>query len=288
VRFPKRALAACGALALTAGVIAGGGAQAASVPVTFNITGGTLSIGATSLPFPAGSAFNGTWDNVSGALAGTMTVPAFSVDITDPIPATIGIQVSQVGTATGNVNPTTGAATLAVTLNIALNNALLPVGCGIDGVSISLSSSAPGGAPLNFATGVLGLGATGFAVPGVNATCGALGPLVDGGLGIPTSTTAIVLTLQGPTNLGPPAETQPPATDETGNTVATTAPPATQPPATAAPTTAAPTVPPTIDVGGTLPPTGANDSTTAMTFAALAVLVLGGGLVMATRRRAVN
>lgn len=261
----KSILAAVGAAALGAATIAAAGmANAAPVPVTFQVTGGSLSIGTETLPFPDGSSFSGTWDDETGALSGNLTVPQFSIDITDPLPLTIGIQISQVGAATGNISPETGAGTLNITLNVSLLNDLLPAGCGIQGITLSLSTSAAGGSPLNFETGALALGGSEFEVPAASG-CGELAGIdldeaVSGALGLPTNETSVVLQLQGE------------GSDDTTTTT---------------PTTIEDTTTSSVDTGATLPPTGSSDSTAIMAGVALLMLGLGGVITMAARRRGV-
>jgi hypothetical protein len=267
VRLTKRLLAAAGVAGFGVAAIAGAGsAGAASVPVTFNVTGGSLTIGAQVLDFPAGASFSGTWDDETGALSGNLTVPPFS--LTEPVPVTI--TVTQVGTATGNVNPATGQGTLSITLNIGLSSDLLPPGCGIDGIVINLSTSGVGGAPLNFDTGAMSMVGSGFNVP-ASAGCGDVGFLVNTLLGLPTTATGILLNLQqpsGPTDSSVPVDSSAPTNTDPGGTVPTDS-----------------TVPDFGAGGGTLPPTGASDANGTMALVALVIAALGGGLVAMTRRR---
>lgn len=257
----KRIIAAAGAALLGVATIAAAGtANAASVPVNFQVTGGSLTIGAETLDFPSGASFSGTWDDETGALSGTLDVPAFTLEVEvgeDTLP--VGISIVQVGDATGNVNPETGAATLSVTLNVVLD--LGVPGCGINGITIGLSSAGNGGAPLDFDTGVMTLVGSEFEVP-ATSNCGVLAAAIDPVLGLPTVETAISITLQG----------------EGSDDTTTTAAPTTTVPVDTTPTT-------DVDTGGTLPPTGSSDSTSIMAGIALLVLGAGMALTMTARRR---
>lgn len=266
MRLTKRMLSLAGAAGLGLAAIAGAGtAGAASVPVTFDITAGTLGIGGTELAFPGGATFTGTWDDETGALSGTLSLPSITLDITDPIPATINVTATQAGPATGTISPVDGTGNLTVTLNISLGSALLPEGCGIDGITMTLSTSGPGGSPLNFETGALGLGQSGFTVPQVNDACGALGALINSTLNLGQANGTISLTLQQ---------------RGVSTTPTTEAPVDTEPPVAPEDTEA-----PDLGGGATLPPTGASDASGAMALVALTIVALGAGLVAVTRRR---
>lgn len=262
----KSILAAVGAAALGAATIAAAGiATAAPVPVTFQVSGGSLTIGTETLPFPDGASFSGTWDDETGALTGSLTVPQFNLDveIAENVSVPVGIAITQNGEATGNIDPETGAGNLSISLSVALVSALLPEGCGIGPITINLSTNAPG-SPLNFETGALALAGAEFEVP-ATSNCGDLAGAIDPVLGLPTVETSVLLQLQG----------------EGSGSATTTEAPDTTVPVDTTPTT-------DVDTGGTLPPTGSSDSTTIM--AGLALLVLGAGmaLTMTARRRGVE
>jgi LPXTG-motif cell wall-anchored protein len=258
VKSSKKFLIAAGAAALAVATAGAGAVSAASVPVTFTVESGELSISGLALPFPGGSSFSGTWDDETGALAGTLDIPDFELPASETVPIAIGVSIAQVGNATGNIAPGTGAGTLTVSLDVVLSAApLIPDGCGIRGITIELSTSAVGGSPLNFSTGALGLGGAEFNVPAASG-CGALEGVVNDALGLPTSETSITLSLQQD-------GFAPPTTDGTDGTDGGTG---------------------EVDTNGTLPPTGASDTTGSMAWAAALALLAGAGLVVATRRRA--
>lgn len=189
-------------------------AGAASESVSFSLTSGTLSVGDTSFALPTTSGFNGTLDDTTGALAGTFVFPVIETDITQPLPVKVKVSLSQVGDATGTIDPSTGAADLAVSVNIGLEirtaaGALL-VGapCGIGPVALAFAGT------FDPVAGTLTLSDDGFDLP-ASSGCASpgvdFGPIIDDLLGGETAASLVLSTASEPV-------TTPSSTPTTGGT----------------------------------------------------------------------
>ena len=184
-----RAAVVAGVMALLLGPAAA--AQAAVVPVNFNLTGGVLTIAGTPIEIPAaGASLGGDWDDESGAFTGSLSIPPFSAEV-DPglgFPVVLDVAISATP-VTGTVPPdgAVGTVTTALTVNVAV--ALLGASCSLGPVNLTLSTS------LAELEGDIILTATaeGFTVPPATCTDPSLDTLVNGALGLPTTETAVEL-----------------------------------------------------------------------------------------------
>lgn len=101
-------------------------AGAAPEPVAAAVTG---DFGTPVGLFPlSDTVFEGTWDGDTGALEGQFLFPAITVEVTTPVPATIGLQLEQPDPATGSVDLATNVATFDTTL--VLNLLTIDIGAG--------------------------------------------------------------------------------------------------------------------------------------------------------------
>lgn len=193
-------------------------AGAASESVAFTLTSGQLSVGDTSFALPTTSGFNGTLDDQTGAFEGSFVFPVIESNLTQPFPVTVKVALSQQGSATGTIDPVTGAADLAATVNIGLEirtaaGALL-VGapCGIGPVALTFEGA------FDAAAGTLTLADDGFVLP-ASSGCASpgvdFGPIIDDLLGGDTSADLVLSTSSGPV-------TTPSSTPTTSGTTPTT------------------------------------------------------------------
>jgi hypothetical protein len=224
-------------------------AGAASESVAFTLTSGQLSVGDTSFALPTTSGFNGTLDDQTGALDGSFVFPVIESNLTQPFPVTVKVALSQQGSATGTIDPVSGAADLAATVHIGLEirtaaGALL-VGapCGIGPVSLTFEGA------FDAATGTLTLSDDGFVLP-ASSGCASpgvdFGPIIDDLLAGETSADLVLSTSSGPV-------TTPSSTPTTsGTTPSTSASTPTGPTTSTPPTTPGPrpTTPPPGGGGG--------------------------------------
>lgn len=93
-------------------------AGAVEEPVSTPVAG-TFTTAASTFDL-ADTIFQGTWDDETGALAGKFLFPAVDVTVTQPIPATISLQVQQPAVGTGTVDLVTNEATFSADLVLAL------------------------------------------------------------------------------------------------------------------------------------------------------------------------
>jgi hypothetical protein len=184
-----RTAVVAGVMALLLGPAAA--AQAALVPVNFNLTGGILTIGDTPIEIPAaGATLSGDWDNESGDFSGALTIPGFEAEVDAGLGFPITLDVSITATpVTGTVPPdgAVGSVTTALTVNVGV--ALLGAECSLGPVNLTLATS------LAELDGDIILTATqsGFTVPGGSCTDPSLNDLVNGALGLPTTETSVEL-----------------------------------------------------------------------------------------------
>jgi hypothetical protein len=182
--------------AVVAGVMAlllgpGATAQAAVVPVNFNLTGGSLAIGAFFISLPAAGTLAGDWDDESGAFAGTLTIPNFTQEISaadSPVGLALSLDISIVATpVTGTVPPdeTLGLATTSLTVTVGI--ASLEASCSIGPIVLDEVYT-------ELVGGELIAEARGFTIPAVTESpdC-AIASVITDALGLPTTSTILKL-----------------------------------------------------------------------------------------------
>ena len=174
--------------------------RAAGVERTFSLSG-TMEVGGPpALTLPAASTLVATIDPVTGAFSdGQLSIPSFD---RGPVsgPQAI-ITLTQIGPATGVLDPVTGVSSMTVTLEAELEVPLLAATCTIGPITSTSSSGGPGGSPLSGSplTGVVT--ASGFPVPAAVGTVGsstcdpASASAINAALGLPTSATSISFTV---------------------------------------------------------------------------------------------
>ena len=113
----RRALTAV-ALLLGVSGIAVPPAGAAPEPVSAPVTG-SLTTNASVFDLE-GAIFQGTFDPATGDLVGKFVFPGVTVSVTQPVEATIGLQVQQPADGTGSVDLVTNEATFTADLVLAL------------------------------------------------------------------------------------------------------------------------------------------------------------------------
>lgn len=189
-----RAAVVAGVMALLLGPAAA--AQAAVVPVNFNLTGGILSIGGLPIDIPAaGASIGGDWDNESGDFTGALTIPGFAVDLdaaTSGLPLDVSLDVTiDAGPVVGTVPPDGAVGSVTTSLTVGVGVALLGLTCSLGPVDLELATSlAEVGEEEEI---VLTATDAGFTVPVAVCSDPTLGGLVNDALGLPTSETSIEL-----------------------------------------------------------------------------------------------
>ena len=187
-----RAAVVAGVMALLLGPAAA--AQAAVVPVNFNLTGGLLTIGSLPVEIPAtGATIAGDWDNESGDFTGALTIPGFSVDLpaaTSGLPLDVALAVTiDAGPVVGTVPPDGSVGSVTTSLTVGVGVELLGLTCSLGPVNLTLDTSlAEVGADI-----VLTVTGSGFTVPVAVCSDPSLGGLVNDALALPTSETGIEL-----------------------------------------------------------------------------------------------
>jgi hypothetical protein len=183
-----RAAVVAGVMALLLGPAAA--AQAAVVPVNFNITGGLLGIGAIGLPLPGGGTIAGDWDDVTGDFTGNLTIPSFTVPASDDVPLELTVSITATPLV-GTVPPDGAAGTVTTSLTATINALAGVLVCDLGPIDLSLTTTL---VELDGVTTLVAT-ATGFTVPAVaaTATC-ALAGTVNDVLGLPTSESSLELT----------------------------------------------------------------------------------------------
>src|SRR4051812_28033412 len=124
-RVAAKATGVLAAGALVFGVV--GTAGAATNDVSYKLDSGSVTIG-TGAPFALNpsTGVTGTYDDVTGAFAGTFTSAPSAFTISSPaeispgvfVPATISVQVTNIplGQATGTIDPVSGKGSIALGL----------------------------------------------------------------------------------------------------------------------------------------------------------------------------
>jgi hypothetical protein len=182
---------------LVASAFALSGAQPASAaPVTVKYRlSGTMAIAGTELPLPDNATWTGRVDRAKGTITnGKSTIPDIVIPPTESLPVAVTVRISDAAASTGTVNSKG-----VVTLNVRYKAELIGLGCTINPIAVSLSSA--GGVNLDKGNSFAILAATGFNVPAMpvtDACSSAIADPANATLGLPTTDTAIQLTLQGP------------------------------------------------------------------------------------------
>lgn len=185
-------VAAALAVALTVGF--GSPAQAAPIDISLFLVSGSLVIpGLPTGPveLPTGTGITGTWDDETGDFSGDFVIPDSSMGEIIP-DSGICLNVGGSGSATGNIDPATGAGTVDATLTIELvalqcGGATMAT-CSMGPMDIPLSTDDPGSpmSPLPPAEGSqIGLAGSGFAIPAVSCDDQSAEDLVNQVAGLP-------------------------------------------------------------------------------------------------------
>jgi len=200
-------------------------AGAATETMNFTMTGSTQIGTGAAQPFPANSGFSATVDTTTGAVTnGHFSIPGYDI-VSSGI--TIHIVITDTAAATGNIDQTTGVATITahpkVTLTIQAGDPA-PV-CVIGPFTVVLKTSNAGGSAFTGNPLKGTLTANGYNVPAVQTTstcisaiAGAINSSTAPGLGLPTTNThqtsvltatnqAITTTTAAPTTTAPATTT---------------------------------------------------------------------------------
>lgn len=169
-------------------------ASAAPVTVTYRLSG-TMAIAGTELPLPDNATWTGRIDRAQGTITnGKSTIPDIVIPATESLPLEVTVRISDAAASTGTVSSTG-----VVSLNVRYKAELVGIGCTINPIAVTLSSA--GGVNLDKGNSFAVLSATGFNVPAMPITSTCLDVIADPAnatLGLPSTDTAIQLTLQGP------------------------------------------------------------------------------------------
>ncbi len=188
------------AAALIPGLASGAGAGAASTSRTFALSG-TMEVGGPpSLTLPAGSTFTATIDPTTGVFEdGQLSIPTFDRGAVSGPQA--NITLTQVGSAVGVLDPTSGVSSMVVALDVTLDVPLLSATCELGPIATSSSSANPGGVPFS---GSPLHGTVTASVSTVPAVIGVVGSstcdptqaaAINSTLGLPTSATSLSFTV---------------------------------------------------------------------------------------------
>ena len=164
-------------------------AGAATSVMNFTMTGSTQFSGQPVQNFPSGSGFSGTVDDTSGAVTnGAFTIPAYDVVVSG---VTIHVTISDTAKVTGNINPTTGVATLNAHPKVTLFIAAASATCVLGPFTVVLKTSNAGGHAFTGNPLKGTLTANGYTIPAIAATgsCASLAATINTALGLPTTNT---------------------------------------------------------------------------------------------------
>jgi hypothetical protein len=259
----------------------GGVAGAATSTETYGISG-TLTIGPPpSLTLPAGSSITFTLDDETGAITnGQTSIPTFDRGAVSGPQAFITL--TDAAPATGSIDPATGHAQITLTLAVGVDVPALSASCSLgDTVTVSLSTSNPGGSALagDPPTGVLT--ATGISVPGVAASTGcelSVADVINDLIDLPTADTSFTLSVSRASSVTSSTTASTSSTSTSTTVVSSST--SSVPDSTA--TTAVTAVPPTAPVA-TLPATG-QPSTMPFALVGGLLVVIGLGATRLVRR----
>jgi hypothetical protein len=177
---------------------------------TFSITG-SIEVGSPpALTLPAGSTFTATVDSATGAFTdGKFVIP--SVDRGPVSGPQANITLSQIGAASGVIDPVTGAATITTTFGGTIEVPILSSTCPLGEMTMTSSSANPSGSAFSGSPLTGTTTASGFTVPAIVGT-DPVGPLafpdtspaaectianaatINGTLGLPSSVTQATFT----------------------------------------------------------------------------------------------
>jgi hypothetical protein len=168
-------------------------ASAAPVTVTYRLSG-TMAIAGTELPLPDNATWTGRIDRAAGTITnGKSTIPDIVIPPSESLPLAVTVKITDVAPSTGTVSSTG-----VVSLNVQYKADLVGIGCAINPIAVSLSSAV--GVNIDKGNSFAVLGATGFNVPAIPVTGSCSSAIADPAnatLGLPSTDTAIQLTLQG-------------------------------------------------------------------------------------------
>jgi uncharacterized repeat protein (TIGR01451 family) len=168
-------------------------AQAAKVAnpgsVTFRFESGTLAIGSET--FEAASSDDPATATGSVNANGSISISSFNFPDLPPVEGPLGdVNISiNVQSASGNVNPHTGAMTMSATVRVDADGGGVGGDCHVGPINLNLSTATSGGVPYNTANGNVTLADRTFAVPGASG-CSTfpvnVNNLVNDELGLPS------------------------------------------------------------------------------------------------------
>jgi hypothetical protein len=155
-------------LAFVASTLAFGASSSGATGLvrTFSITG-TIEVGSPpALTLPAGSTFTATIDSVTGEFTdGKFEIPTFDRGPVSGPQA--NITLSQIGDATGVIDPVTGAATITTTFGGTIEVPILSSTCPLGEMTMTSSSENPSGAAFSGSPLTGTTTASGFTVPAI-------------------------------------------------------------------------------------------------------------------------
>ena len=180
--------------------LAASSADATGIQRTFTISGSMEVGGPPALTLPGASTFTATIDPVTGAFTdGQLVIPTFDRGPVSGPQA--NITLTQVGAATGVLDPGTGISSMTVTLEASIEVPLLSATCTLGPITSTSSSGNPGGAPLS-GTPLQGtVTASGYTVPAAVGVVGSptcdptQASAINETLGLPTSATSLSFTV---------------------------------------------------------------------------------------------
>lgn len=171
-------------------------ADATGAERTFAISGSMEVGGPPALDLPADSTFTATIDPVTGAFSdGRLVIPTFDRGPVSGPQA--NITLTQVGSATGVLDPASGISSMTITLEATIEVPLLSATCPMGPIISTSSSGNPGGTAFSGSPLTGTVTASGFTVPAVEGTVGSTScdpgeaAAINATLGLPTSSTTL-------------------------------------------------------------------------------------------------
>lgn len=187
-------------IATSAVILVAGPADATGVRRTFSISGSMEVGGPPALTLPVGSTFTATIDPVTGAFEdGQLTIPTFDRGPVSGPQA--NITLTQIGAATGVLDPDTGISSMTVTLEASIEVPLLSATCPMGPITSTSSSDNPGGSAFSGSPLTGTVTASDYTVPAVEGAVGSTtcdpseAAAINDTLGLPTSSTALTFTV---------------------------------------------------------------------------------------------
>lgn len=183
-------------LLVATAIVVAGPADATGVRRTFSISG-SMEVGAPpALTLPAGSTFTATIDPVTGVFEdGQLAIPSFDRGPVSGPQA--NITLTQIGVATGVLDPDTGISSMTVSLEALIEVPLLSATCPMGPINSTSSSDNPGGSAFSGSPLTGTVTASDYTVPAVEGTEGSTtcdpseAAAINDTLGLPTSSTAL-------------------------------------------------------------------------------------------------